>query len=122
MNYSKIEFQCIGKACDSVIVFSIGDIEQNGSVCCVSCKKNYSFHPEFVSKMRKFSRLIEAVQDAKDILGDTNVAIKVKDQEIKVPYRLLLTRMNTLIMLKMEDGEMCFRFRVEPLNEQETIR
>jgi ABC-type methionine transport system ATPase subunit len=122
MNHSKIEFQCIGTGCDSVVVFSVGDVEQNGSVSCVTCKKKYSFHPEFVSKMRKFSRLIEAVQDAKDILGDTNVAIKVKNQEIKVPYRLLLTRMNTLITLKMEDGEMCFRFRVEPLNEQEIIK
>ncbi|EKD27656.1 MAG: hypothetical protein ACD_79C00644G0002 [uncultured bacterium] len=116
-NNCKIEFKCINSKCDSTISFTITDIENNDTLVCSSCSKSYAFHHEFVDKMRRFSKLIDAVQDAKDILGDTNVAIDVKGQEVKIPYRLLLTRMNTLITLKMEDGEISFKFRVEPLNE-----
>lgn len=113
----KIEFKCISIDCDSIVVFSIEDIEKNHSILCNSCGKNYCFHSDLVDKIRRFSKLVESVQDAKDILGDTNVAVTVKDQEVKIPYRLLLTRMNTLITLKMEDGEINFKFRVEPLNK-----
>lgn len=113
----KIEFKCISKDCDAIVIFSIEDIEKNHSILCESCGKNYCFHADFVDKIRRFSKLVESVQDAKDILGDTNVAVTVKNEEIKIPYRLLLTRMNTLITLKMEDGEINFKFRVEPLNK-----
>jgi transcription elongation factor Elf1 len=120
--YCNIEFKCINDNCDAVVDFSVSDIESNGTVACAHCQKSYTFHHEFVDKMRRFSRLIEAVQNAKDILGDTNVAITIKHHEIKIPYRLLLTRMNTLITLKMEDGEINFKFRVQPLNEDEIIK
>ena len=118
----KIEFKCISGSCATPIDFSLTEIERNGTLICPSCRKAYSFHPDFVDKMKRFYKLVEAVQDARDILGNANVAINVKGNEIKIPYRLLLTRMNTLITLKMDDGELTFRFRVEPLNENEVIK
>ena len=121
-NNCQIEFKCINPNCDSIIPFSINDIEVNDAITCSSCKKSYVFHHEFVDKIRRFSKLIEAVQNAKDILGNTNVAIATKENEIKIPYRLLLTRMNTLITLKMDDGEISFKFRVEPLNQEKVIK
>lgn len=117
----KIEFKCIKDSCNSLVSFSINEIENDGTVECSTCRKGYSFHPDFVDKMRRFSRLVEAVQDAKDILGNVNVAVAVGEQEVKIPYRLLLTRMNTLITLKMDEGEITFKFRVEPLKEGEVI-
>ena len=121
-NDCEIEFKCIYPQCDSVVDFYIKDIETNNFLFCKKCNKKYSFHQDFVEKIKKFSRLIEAVQDAKEILGNTNVAIKSKDGEIKVPYRILLTRMNTLLTLQMDDGVISFKLRVEPLNEKEVIR
>ena len=118
----KIEFKCISPACATPIDFSLTEIESNGTLVCPHCGKAYSFHPDFVDKMKRFYKLVEAVQDARDILGNANVAINVKGNEVKIPYRLLLTRMNTLITLKMDDGELTFRFRVEPLNENEVIK
>ena len=118
----KIEFKCINAACATPIDFSLTEIESNGTLICPHCRKAYSFHPDFVDKMKRFYKLVEAVQDARDILGNANVAINVKGNEIKIPYRLLLTRMNTLITLKMDDGELTFRFRVEPLNDNEVIK
>ena len=104
------------------IDFSLTEIEGNGTLVCPRCRKAYSFHPDFVDKIKRFYKLVEAVQDARDILGNANVAINIKGNEVKIPYRLLLTRMNTLITLKMDDGELTFRFRVEPLNENEVIK
>lgn len=123
MDYNcKIEFTCTHQSCDSIVSFFINNIEMNGKLICKECAKNYSFHPDFVDKMIRFSKLIKAVQDAKDILGNANVAINVKGHEIKIPYRLLLTRMNTLITLKMDDIDIGFKFRVEPLNEEMVIK
>jgi len=120
---SQIEFNCISDNCDSLVLFSMSDIEQNGVVQCKLCHKTYAFHHEFVDKIKRFSKLIEAVRDVKDILGDVNVAVTVaKGKEVKIPYRLLLTRMNTLITLKMDNEEIDFKFRVEPLNEQELVK
>ena len=118
----KVEFSCIKDSCGNPVSFVLTEIEKDGTIVCGKCGKSYSFHPDFVEKMKRFTRLVEAVQDARDILGNTNVAIQVKGNEVKIPYRLLLTRMNTLITLKMDDGELTFRFRAEPLNENEVIK
>lgn len=117
-----IEFKCIQKKCLNPILFNLGEVEQKSSLDCPHCGKLYVFHQDFIVKMSKFVNLINAVQNARDILGDTSVAVQMKDQEVKIPYRLLLTRMNTLITLKMDEGELTFRFRVEPLNTKDVIR
>ena len=120
-NQNNIEFKCIKGSCDTFLCLSLKDIEKNPTVSCNGCGKSYTFNEEFICKMKKFEKLVLAVREAEDILGNTNVAINIKGHQIKVPYRLLLTRLNTLITLNIGDKEISFRFRIEPLNEQKSL-
>ena len=58
--------------------------------------------------------LLIAVKDAEDILGDVNVGVNTIAGSAKIPYRLLLTRMNTVITLEVGGFKIDFNFRVEP--------
>jgi hypothetical protein len=110
-----IEFKCIVKDCNELLSFSVLEIEKTFKVKCTSCNKEYTFNEEFIDKIKKFENLILSVRKAKDILGNTNVAIDIEEHSIKIPYRMLLTRLNTLITLKIGKQTIDFRFRVEPL-------
>ena len=58
------------------------------------------------------------MQEAADLLGDVNVAVTTSQGEIKIPYWLMLTRLNTIITLDLGGKKVDFNFRVEPLNQQ----
>lgn len=115
----EIEFRCIKDHCGSLIPFSVKEIERSKKLTCPACHNDYVFNEELIAKIRKFDTLIRAVKDAEDILGSTNVGITVRGHEVLVPYRLMLTRLSTLLTLKIGSEELLFHFRVEPLKERE---
>jgi hypothetical protein len=108
-----IELQCV--ACDSTLSFSLLALEPDARLTCASCGKQYVFNEALLDKIKRFERLLHAVYEARDILGDANVGIAFKDEEVRVPYRLLLTRLNTMLTLSVNGNDTVFRFRVEPL-------
>ena len=118
-NYKQIEFKCLGENCGKPVIFKLQEMAEKAVVRCPRCSKEYNFNGNFVDKLKKFDRLISAIKDARDILGDTNVAVNFKNQEVRVPYRLLLTRMNTLLTISVGNQKIEFRFRVEPLSDTE---
>lgn len=109
-----IELTCI--ACARPVSFSLMDITSGSELKCKECGKKYVFNEELIEKISRFEKLLAAVYDARDLLGNANVGISFNEQEVKVPYRLLLTRLNTMLTLNVGDKEMAFRFRIEPLN------
>ena len=115
-DYDTLEFVCLGDNCRKTIPFSVLKIEKNQTVSCKNCGKKYTFDKNFIEKIKKFERLVLAVRESEEILGDTNVGIDVDGHQIKIPYRLLLTRMNTLMTLNIGEQEFIFKFRIEPLN------
>lgn len=117
-NNKQIEFKCLEEKCRQPISFRLLDLEKRPSVKCPNCNKDYSFNSDFVDKLKKFDKLISSIKEARDILSDTNVAINFKNHEVHVPYRLLLTRMNTLLTLNIGKDKVMLRFRVEPLGEE----
>ena len=113
-----IEFDCIEKDCDTSIQFNLLELKNDkGRIKCKSCHKLYQFDKEFLAKLEKLRVLILAVRDAEDILGDCNISIVTPTGEVALPYRLLLTRLNTLISLNCNGKKLEFNFRVEPLND-----
>lgn len=114
-----IEFQCVKDNCKAMIAFSVQEIERSKRIRCSSCRNEYSFNEELIAKIQKFENLITAVKNAEDILGGTNVSIDVDGHSVKVPYRLLLTRLNTSLTLRIGNEELSFHFRVEPLKDKE---
>lgn len=116
-DYKRIEFNCLEEKCNKPVSFQFPSIGEKTVIRCENCGKEYNFNGNFVTKFKKFDNLISAIRDAKEILGDTNVAVNFKNQEVLIPYRLLLTRMNTLFSLDIGGKKVEFRFRVEPLKE-----
>lgn len=121
MEKAVIEFKCIQNECKGIVRFSILDVGKKIAVQCPNCQNNYTFNKDLTEKIKKFVELILAVRAAEDILGNTHVAIDVGEKSVQVPYRLLLTRLNTLLTLKIGSNEIIFKFRVEPLKGQAKI-
>ena len=114
-----VDFACIDDECKAAVAFNLMDLEQGkGRVVCPQCHREYQFEPAFLEKLERLRRLILTVQDAADILGDVNVAITTPAGEVKVPYWLMLTRLNTLVTVDIGGRKVEFNFRVEPLNQQ----
>lgn len=115
---AQVDFDCIEPDCGVEIQFNLLDLTgQAGSVQCRKCHRLYQFDRQFLSKLEKLRILILAVRDAEEILGDCNVAVTTPAGEVKIPYRLLLTRLNTLISVDLNGTKLDFNFRVEPLNK-----
>lgn len=124
MNDSKaqVDFRCAQPGCGGVVEFQLAEItEDNFQSVCPECHHAYAFNQELTVKFRKLRDLIIAVRAAEDILGDCNVAVTVPGGEVKVPYALLLTRLNTMISLDVGDQKVDFHFWVEPASP-ETFR
>ena len=113
-----IDFTCMDEECDEVIQFNLMQLRDNkGLLKCPACHRQYEFADDvFIEKLEKLRNLLLAVQDAEDILGDVNVGVTTLNGEVKIPYRLLLTRLNTMITLDVGGTKVDFHFRVEPLD------
>ena len=113
-----IEFDCIERDCNTSVQFNLLDLKrEKGRVKCKNCHKLYQFDKDFLAKLEKLRVLIIAVRDAEDILGDCNISVVTPAGEVKLPYRLLLTRLNTLVSLNCNGKKLEFNFRVEPLSD-----
>ncbi len=113
-----IDFDCIEDNCGNTIQFDLLTVQDDkGKINCTNCHKIYKFEQDFLNKLNKLRVLIIAVQDAEDILGDCNVSVVTPAGDVKIPYRLMLTRLNTLISLNLKGKKLDFNFRVEPLND-----
>ena len=78
--------------------------------CCALRKLN----KQLKTKLNKLKNLILVLRDAESILGDCNVAVTVPAGEVKIPYALLLTRLNTMITLNLGEKKVDFHIRIEP--------
>lgn len=110
----KLQFKCI--ACKEPISFSVFELEKDEHLlCCGYCAKNYIFSDEnLVRQIKKFEILCRTIKDSEEILSDTAVGVDVGDRHIKIPYKLLLTRMSSSLDLKIGDEPVSIIFRIEP--------
>ena len=113
-----VDFECLSEDCNSSVCFNVMELcENHGQTICPDCHRSYHFEEEFIDKLKRLRKLILAVKDAEDILGDVNIAVTTMAGEVKIPYRLLMTRLNSIISLNVGDRKVDFNFRIEPLNE-----
>lgn len=118
----KIEFKCVKDECEGRITFLVNGMKNAPVLKCSKCGNEYKFDKGLISKLEMFENLVKAVSDAKPILGDTNVALDFAGHSIKVPYRLLLTRLSTVLSLQMAGKTVELSFRVEPLEEEDLMK
>jgi len=122
---SVLEFHCVAEGCRQAIRFSILDVTGDHRLSCAACGQNYFFNPELVSALAKFDKLCRAIHESDEILSDTSVAVNVAGHEVKIPFRLLLTRLNTSLTLRIAqevngkhvERPIEIQFRLQPLTD-----
>jgi len=112
---SQVDFLCAEPDCGGVVKFNLADAG-NGRLqaVCPKCHKIYEFDEELLGNLRKLLNLVNAVRDAESILGNCNVAVTVPGGEVKVPYALLMTKLNTMLTLNYGGKATDFHLLIEP--------
>ena len=122
MGKAQIDFLCMEPGCSGVVKFDLMECASEAlQVLCPKCHKPYEFDDSLREKLHKLHNLILVLRDAESILGACNVAVATPGGEIKIPYALLLTRLNTMITLKLGDKTVDFHLWIEPASP-ETFR
>lgn len=110
-----LHFDCLG--CDTPIHFSILELDKlEDHLSCTNCKRTYSFEDTTLKRqLQKFEKLCRTIADSEEILSNTSVGISLEGKEVKVPYKILLTRLSSLLDLVIEGKRVSIEFRLEPL-------
>lgn len=110
---SRLQFCC--QSCQKPIEFSVFDLEKNKLVACENCDKNYAFADDtLIRQIKKFEALCRQIRDSEEILGNTAVGINIGERLVKIPYKLLLTRLSSSLDLTIGDSLVSISFRIEP--------
>ena len=119
---AQIDFPCMAAGCRGNISFNLLDVlKKDFQVMCPSCHTPYEFDAQLRDKLCRMCDLIISIRRAEDILGNCNVSVNVAGGEVKIPYALLLTRLNTIITLQLGGKDVDFHLWVEP-SSPETFR
>ena len=80
--------------------------------------KKYAFtDPTLTRQIKKFEALCCKIHDAEEILGNASVGVDVGTHHVKVPYKLLLTRLSSSLDLIMNGQTVSITFRIEPVQD-----
>lgn len=119
---AKIDFRCLTEECTGVVEFHLRELaSKDFQAVCPVCHRAYVLDAALRDKLERMMKLIEALRNSEDILGDSVVSVNVAGGEVRVPYALLLTRLNTLITLNLGGTPTDFHLWVEPTSP-ETFR
>jgi hypothetical protein len=119
---ARIDFRCLTQDCTGVVEFNLREIaDKDFQAVCPVCHRAYALDGTLQDKLERMMKLIEALRNSEDILGDSVVSVNVAGGEVRVPYALLLTRLNTLITLNLGGKPTDFHLWVEP-SSPETFR
>lgn len=109
-----LQFSC--QSCQHPVYFSVFELnEKNGEIGCPQCALLYQFQDEILKRqLFKFESLCRQIQASEEILSQTSIGVYVGDKEVKVPFKILLTRLNSTLDLKVGDRPLTITFRIEP--------
>jgi len=110
----RLQIQC--KGCKTPLFFSVFELEKGAHLLkCATCQKSYLFDDEgLIRQIKKFDTLCRAIREAEEILSLTTVGIDVGERQVKVPYKLLLSRLSSSLDLNIGGEPLCITFRIEP--------
>ncbi len=115
---SQLKFCCT--SCQYPIQFNVFDIEECKFLTCEQCQKKYSFTEEIlIRQIKKFAALCYQIKESEEILSHTSIGIDVCERKIKIPYKLLLTRLTTHLDLILDDNPITITFQIEPVKDLE---
>jgi len=107
----RLHFEC--QECNHPVDFSV--FELTDSLDCKNCTKKYLFRDEILKRqLQKFETLCKTLVESEEILSNASVGIQVGEKHVEVPYRLLLTRLNSTLSLNLSGKTLKIHFRLEP--------
>lgn len=112
-----LQFDC--QVCEQPVSFSVFELDkQDCLIPCSGCSKKYLFDDATLKRqLTKFENLCRQIIESEEILSHTAVGIDVGEHQVKVPYKLLLTRLNSTLNLVIGDSGVSLSFRFEPLKD-----
>ena len=111
-----LEFEC--QKCQKEVPFSIFEVELKHPITCSHCSKKYSFSDDnLIRQLKKFAALCTQIRESEEILGNSAVGVNIGDKNVKIPFKLLLTRLSSYLELKLGDKPVTIAFRLEPLKD-----
>ena len=88
---------------------------EEGIIACTHCQQRYDFgDPNLLRQLRQFEALCQQIRLSEDILSSTSIGVDVGPHHVSIPFKLLLTRLNTQLTLLIEDWPLTICFRLEP--------
>lgn len=82
---------------------------------CPHCHKAYGFHDStIVSQIKQFISLCKEIKASENILSSAAIAVRIGKEEVKVPFKLLLTRLRSTFDLVVGDKKITISYRTEP--------
>jgi transcription elongation factor Elf1 len=113
---SHLQFCCT--SCEHSIPFNVLDMEKHKFLTCEQCQKKYSFTEEIlIRQIKKFAALCYQIKESEEILSQTSIGIDVGERKVRVPYKLLLTRLTTHLDLVLDGNPITITFRIEPTKD-----
>ena len=84
--------------------------------CCPKCGKQFGIEEESIARqIGLFSNLCEQIKASEEILSNASIAVSVGSTEVKVPFKLLLTRLKSTLDLEIDGQKLSVSKRAEPL-------
>ncbi|MBE6378149.1 MAG: hypothetical protein E7051_04945 [Lentisphaerae bacterium] len=115
----QLDFRCLTDDCSGVVAFDFDSVtDPEFQAVCPVCHRAYALDDTLRGKLIKMMKLISAIRECEDILGDSVVSVNVAGGNVRIPYALLLTRLNTMISLDVAGKKTDFHLWVEPSNPQ----
>lgn len=113
----KLQFHC--QSCKHPVSFSIFELDMQGSqLACSSCNKKYVLDdPILKRQLKKFEALCRQIHESEEILGNASIGVDVGEKHVKIPYKLLLTRLNSSMDLTIGGQPLSISFRIEPIHD-----
>lgn len=85
---------------------------------CHSCGTAYGLgDTDLRRQIETFDALCRQIAASEEILSNVSVGIQVNGKQVCVPYRILLTRLNSKLDLSIGDQPFPIEFRLEPRHD-----
>jgi hypothetical protein len=109
-----LEFDC--QKCRQPVRFSLFELDHHQDLTCSHCWERYVLDDEnLLRQLKQFEALCRQIQNSEEILSHTSVGVDVGEHQVKIPFKLLLTRLSSCLDLKVGDSSQVISFRFEPL-------
>lgn len=116
-----IEMQCT--QCDSLVSIPYRAAAKLPWIArCSGCGKRFGIESSTIAKhIKLFIGLCQQLKASEEILANAAIAITVGSTEVKIPFRLLLTRLKSTLDLNVDGKRIFITSRTEPLKIEEAL-